>query len=37
MKKFLEKYDAPIAVFTPFAIWALVVAIMYQIPFFYEL
>ena len=37
MKKFLEKYDAPIAVITPFLIWIAVVAIMYQIPFFHGL
>ena len=37
MKKVLEKYDAPIAVFTPFLLWALVVFVMYQIPFFHGL
>lgn len=35
MKEFLKKYDAPIAVFTPFAIWAGLVWVLYQIPFFH--
>lgn len=37
MKKFLEKYDAPVAVITPFLIWVLIVVVMYKVPFFHNI